>query len=89
MSNRNSTIINIPKLIFGKVLTINAKQKMIKISVERTKAHPIYGKILRRTTLLNVHWDNNQSISIGDMVAVMECRPISKIKRHTFVKRCS
>lgn len=89
MSNRGSTINNIPKLIFGKVLTINAKQKMIKISVERTKAHPVYGKIIRRTTKLNVHWDNDQSISEGDTVAVMECRPISKIKRHTFVKRSS
>lgn len=77
----------IPKLLYGRVETINPKQKMIKVVIERVEKHPKYGKVQRRTTRLNVHWDNEQSISIGDLVAVMECRPISKIKHHTFVKR--
>ncbi len=84
---RESIIGNIPKFLYGRVETINAKQKMIKVAMERVEQHPKYGKFLRRTTRLNVHWDNEQSISVGDLVAVMECRPISKIKHHTFVKR--
>lgn len=79
----------IPKLLYGRVETINPKQKMIKVAIERVEKHPKYGKVRRRTTRLNVHWDNEQSIVVGDLVAVMECRPISKIKHHTFVKRAT
>lgn len=81
------SIERIPPLIVGRVAKINPKQKMIKVLVERSVRHPVYGKVLRRTTKLNVHWDNEQNIELGDTVGVMECRPISKIKRHTFVKK--
>ena len=77
----------IPKLLYGRVATINPKQKMIKVLIEHHEKHPKYGKVQRRTKTLNVHWDSEQSIAVGDVVAVMECRPISKIKHHTFVKR--
>ena len=87
MKHADAGVLNIPKLIVGRVIAINEKQKMIKISVERDAKHPLYGKILHRTKKINAHWDNEQNIEIGSMVAVMECRPISKIKRHTFVKK--
>jgi small subunit ribosomal protein S17 len=87
MKREGGGIHNIPTMIVGKVTSINVKQKLIKVSVERAVRHPTYGKVLRRTTRLNVHWDNEQNIELGDVVAVMECRPISKIKRHTFVKK--
>lgn len=87
MSRKEDSLLNIPAIIVGRVATINAKQKMIKVSVERSVKHPRYGKILRRTKKINAHWDNEQNIKVGDIVAIMECRPISKIKHHTFVKK--
>lgn len=87
MNRKDNALLNIPALIVGRVTTINTKQKMIKVSVERSIKHPLYGKILRRTKEINAHWDNEQNIEVGDMVAVMECRPISKIKYHAFVKK--
>ena len=87
MNREDNALLNIPALIVGRVTKINAKQKMINVSVERSIKHPLYGKILRRTNRINAHWANEQNIDVGDMVAVMECRPISKIKHHTFVKK--
>jgi small subunit ribosomal protein S17 len=87
MNREVNALLNIPALIVGRVTTINAKQKTIKVSVERAIKHPLYGKVLRRTKKINAHWDNEQNIELGNMVAVMECRPISKFKRHTFVKK--
>ncbi|NJD06072.1 MAG: mitochondrial small ribosomal subunit protein uS17m [Methylococcaceae bacterium] len=87
MNLEDNALLKIPTVTVGRVTKINPKQKMIKVSVERTTKHPLYGKILRRTKNINAHWDNEQNIYVGDMVAVMECRPISKIKHHTFVKK--
>ncbi|MBT8123218.1 MAG: 30S ribosomal protein S17, partial [Gammaproteobacteria bacterium] len=47
--------------------------------------HPLYKKYIRRSTKLHVHDEENEC-SIGDMIAIRECRPISKTKSWTLVE---
>lgn len=54
-------------------------EKSIVVSIIRLFKHPIYGKFIKRTTKLHVH-DPENSGSVGDFVAIRECRPISKTK---------
>jgi small subunit ribosomal protein S17 len=57
----------------------NKMQKSITVLVEHRVRHPMYGKIIRRSTRLHAHDENNEC-NIGDLVTVEECRPISKTK---------
>ena len=61
------------------VVTSNKMDKSITVLVERRVQHPIYGKIIRRSTKLHAHDEKNEC-SIGDLVTIRECRPISKTK---------
>ena len=67
------------KIRIGKVVS-NKMQKSIVVSIERKIAHPIYKKYFRRTSTLMVH-DEQQQAGLGDLVKVMETRPLSKRKR--------
>ena len=53
--------------------------KTITVAVERTVKHPLYGKLLRKTTKLHAHDENNQCHE-GDLVAIVETRPLSRSK---------
>lgn len=53
--------------------------KTVTVLVERRVQHPVYGKILTRSTKLHAHDEKNQG-RIGDVVTIEECRPISKTK---------
>ena len=55
-------------------------EKTIVVAVERRTAHPIYGKQLLRTKKFHVH-DENEEAREGDVVRIMETRPLSKTKR--------
>ncbi|SFV29102.1 30S ribosomal protein S17 [Thermoflavifilum thermophilum] len=61
------------------VVTSNKMQKTITVSVERRVKHPIYGKFIKKTTKFLAH-DENNSCQIGDVVRIMETRPLSKRK---------
>lgn len=67
------------------VVTSNKMEKTITIAVERRLQHPIYGKFVKKTTKFMAH-DENQDCQIGDMVRVMETRPLSKNKRWRLVE---
>lgn len=67
----------------GRVVS-NKMDKSITVAIERIVKHPIYGKFVRRTTKLHAHDENNQC-SIGDIVEIRECRPLSKTKSWTLV----
>lgn len=54
-------------------------QKSITVLIERRVQHPVYGKIIRRSTKLHAHDENNEC-HVGDAVTIEECRPISKTK---------
>ena len=72
------------KTVTGKVIS-NKMQKTITVVVERYEPHPRYGKYLRRTTQLLAHDENNESKE-GDLVAIAQCRPLSRHKSWRLVK---
>ncbi len=60
-----------------------ASDKMTKtrrVVVERLVPHPKYGKMLKRRTICHAHDESNSSRK-GDMVEIMETRPLSRLKR--------
>jgi small subunit ribosomal protein S17 len=59
--------------------------KSRRIEVERLVPHPKYGKFLKRRTVCHAHDENNET-HIGDIVEIMETRPISKLKRWRIVR---
>lgn len=61
------------------VVSSNKMTKTITVSVERRVKHPIYGKFVKKTTKFMAHDEGNQC-SIGDVVKIMETRPLSKNK---------
>jgi len=61
------------------VVTSNKMDKSIVISVERKVKHPIYGKFVKKTKKFMAH-DENNDCRIGDIVRIMETRPLSKNK---------
>ncbi len=60
-------------------------QKSIVVSIERRIAHPLYKKYFRRTTTLMAH-DEKREAGIGDVVRIMETRPLSSRKRWRLVE---
>lgn len=55
------------------------------VTVERVTRHPLYGKTIRRTKKYKVHDETNES-RVGDVVKIMETRPLSKDKRWRLVE---
>lgn len=72
------------KIRIGKVVS-NKMQKSILVSIERRVPHPIYKKYFRKTTKLMAHDEKNEA-HIGDLVKIMETRPLSKSKRWRLVE---
>ena len=72
-----------PRLLTG-VVVYDKADKTITVKVERKVRHPLYGKIMKRTTKVHAHDASNEA-TIGDMVTVKECRPISKSKTWVLV----
>lgn len=62
------------------VVTSNKMNKTVAVTVERKLRHPIYGKFVKKTKSFMAH-DENNDCSIGDVVKIMETRPLSKLKR--------
>lgn len=65
----------------GRVIS-DKMDKSIVVAIERMVKHPIYGKYIKRTTKLHAHDENNEC-GQGDLVAIRECRPLSKTKSWT------
>jgi small subunit ribosomal protein S17 len=59
--------------------------KTVIVAVEDRVKHPLYGKVLRRTSKLQAH-DEQNSCGIGDRVLLMETRPLSATKRWRVVE---
>ena len=67
------------------VVVSKSGDKSIKVQIDYTVKHPVYGKYIKRRTRLGVHDEGNEA-GIGDVVDITECRPISKSKSHRLVK---
>ena len=66
------------------VVVSDKMQKSCVVAVERRVKHPVYGKIVKKTTKLHVHDENNEA-KVGDVVEIQECRPIAKTISWTLV----
>jgi small subunit ribosomal protein S17 len=67
------------------MVTSDAMDKSITVTIERRIKHPVYGKYIRRSTRLHVHDENNEC-SKGDVVVIEQCRPMSKTKSWRLVE---
>ena len=68
----------------GKV-TSNKMQKTVVVQVENLCRHPLYHKVVRQSSRFKAH-DENNSCNIGDVVRIVETRPLSKDKRWRVVE---
>ncbi|MCG8321837.1 MAG: 30S ribosomal protein S17 [Cytophagales bacterium] len=75
---------NLRKERVGKVVS-NKMNKGITVAVQRKVKHPIYGKFIGKTTKFMAHDEKNEC-GVGDMVKIMETRPLSKNKRWRLVE---
>ena len=66
-------------------VTSDKMDKTITVSVERRIQHPLYGKFLKRHTKYTAH-DEENTCGEGDLVRIMETRPLSKKKRWRLVE---
>ena len=67
------------------IVSSDKMAKTITVAVECKIKHPIYGKFLKKTTKFHAHDDANTA-GIGDVVRIMETRPLSKTKRWRLVE---
>jgi small subunit ribosomal protein S17 len=61
------------------IVVSNKMQKSVVVAVKRKVKHPIYGKYVNRTTKFYAH-DEENTCNVGDVVRIMETRPLSKTK---------
>lgn len=62
------------------VVVSDRMDKTITVRIDTTKAHRLYGKTLRRSRKFTVHDEKNEA-GVGDVVRIIETRPLSKKKR--------
>jgi small subunit ribosomal protein S17 len=85
MRNKDmSTERGLRKTRIGKV-TSTKMDKTVTVLVERRLKHPVYGKFIKKSIKLKAH-DETNTCSEGDIVKVMETRPLSKNKRWRLVE---
>ena len=72
------------KTRIGQVVS-DKMDKTIVVAIEDSVQHKLYKKIVKRTYKLKAHDENNEC-GVGDIVKVMECRPLSKDKRWRLVE---
>lgn len=75
---------NLKRTLTGRVVS-DKMNKSVVVLIERRVKHPVYGKIISRSTKIKAH-DENNDCRTGDLVTIAESRPISKTKSWTLVK---
>ena len=74
-----------PKKVSTGVVTSDKCDKTRRVEIARQVQHAKYGKFIRQRTVCYVHDEGNQS-GLGDMVEIVESRPLSKTKRWELVR---
>ena len=69
-----------PKKVLTGVVVSDKMQKTVTVLVERQFPHPLYGKVIKRSKKYLAH-DPEEKYKLGDVVEIIESRPISKRKR--------
>ena len=72
------------KMITGKVIKTEMNKSAV-VNVERLVKHPVNGKYIKRSTKYHIH-DENNKCSVGDVIKIKQCRPISKTKTWILVE---
>ena len=67
------------------VVVSKSGDKSVRVQIDYTVKHPMYGKYIKRRTKLGVH-DAENVAGVGDIVEITECRPISKTKSWLLVR---
>lgn len=75
---------NLRKVRVGEVVS-NKMEKSIVVAIERRISHPLYKKYFKKTTKLMAHDEKNEC-TVGDVVKIMETRPLSKRKKWRLVE---
>ena len=75
---------NIRKARRGYVVS-DKMDKTVVVEVEDRVKHPLYGKVMRRTNKVKAH-DEANAVGVGDLVSIMETRPLSATKRWRIVE---
>lgn len=68
------------KVRVGRVVS-NKMEKTLVVRVERTYRHPEYSKVIKESKKFYAHDDASAQRKVGDEVTIVECRPLSKLKR--------
>lgn len=74
-----------PKRILQGTVVSDKGEKTVIVKVERKIKHPLYNKIIRRSKKYAAH-DETNARKVGDMVRIVESKPISKTKRWAVVE---
>lgn len=83
MTDQNSAAGD-QRVLTGRVVS-NKMTKTVTVLIERKVKHPLYGKYITRSTKYHAHTED--ALLEGDLVEIKECRPISKTKTWTVVRR--
>ncbi|MCD7775959.1 MAG: 30S ribosomal protein S17 [Firmicutes bacterium] len=67
------------------IVVSDKMDKTVVVAIKDNVRHPLYGKIMKRTTKVHAHDEVNEC-GVGDTVLLMETRPLSKTKRWRVVK---
>jgi small subunit ribosomal protein S17 len=67
------------KVLVGRVAS-NKMDKSVVVVVERSRRHPLYGKVIKVSQRFMAH-DENNSCQVGDTVRILESKPLSRRKR--------
>lgn len=75
---------NAGKTLQGSVVS-NKMDKTVVVSVKRIMKHRLYHKIMRKSKRYKAHDERNEC-QVGDLVHIMECRPLSKEKKFRVIQ---
>jgi small subunit ribosomal protein S17 len=73
------------RVLIGTVVS-NKMEKSVTVKVDRRVKHPLYKKFMTQSKKIAAH-DETNTLEIGDLVRIRECRPISKSKRFEVIEK--
>ncbi|HWG99623.1 MAG TPA: 30S ribosomal protein S17 [Pilimelia sp.] len=85
MTETGSAAVRAQRKVREGLVVSDKMDKTVVVEVEDRVKHPLYGKVMRRTSKLKVH-DEQNTCGIGDRVLIMETRPLSATKRWRIVE---
>ena len=85
MSETGSAVTRKPRKVREGLVVSDKMDKTVVVEVENRVKHAVYGKVMRRTSRLKAHDEQNEC-GIGDRVLIMETRPLSATKRWRVVE---